>query len=201
MFTDSTTMVDNEPLNGSNEDITNPYECEQTLNFSACSLNLSAGIIFKCKQMIKWTAMASVDNTLGLVPQIKESSLEPALHEMTTATISSRLVPNPPPSTLYETPSKKKPTKAKKDVPYKKKPSFKPKPTKNKAPVKADKGKGLNVLSEVALSEAAQRKKATKRSKKDFYIYQASGSGDGTDFESRVPDEQQRKISCADEGI
>nr|GEX24064.1 hypothetical protein [Tanacetum cinerariifolium] len=100
-----------------------------------------------------------------------------------------------------ETPSKKKPTKAKKDVPYKKKPSFKPKPTKNKAPVKADKGKGLNVLSEVALSEAAQRKEATKRSKKDFYISQASGSGDGTDFESRVPDEQQRKISCADEGI
>ncbi|GKC54744.1 hypothetical protein Tco_1077489 [Tanacetum coccineum] len=28
MFTDSTTKVDNEPLNGSNEDITNPCECE-----------------------------------------------------------------------------------------------------------------------------------------------------------------------------
>ncbi|GJW94056.1 retrovirus-related pol polyprotein from transposon TNT 1-94 [Tanacetum coccineum] len=35
MFTDSTTKVDNEPLNGSNKDITNPYECEQTLNVSA----------------------------------------------------------------------------------------------------------------------------------------------------------------------
>ncbi|GKB77915.1 retrovirus-related pol polyprotein from transposon TNT 1-94, partial [Tanacetum coccineum] len=34
MFTDSTTKVDNEPPNGSNEDITNPYECEQTLNVS-----------------------------------------------------------------------------------------------------------------------------------------------------------------------
>ncbi|GJX48002.1 hypothetical protein Tco_0273192 [Tanacetum coccineum] len=35
MFTDNTTKVDNEPPNGSNEDITNPYECEQTLNVSA----------------------------------------------------------------------------------------------------------------------------------------------------------------------
>ncbi|GJX37919.1 hypothetical protein Tco_0251222 [Tanacetum coccineum] len=52
------------------------------------------------------------------------------------------------------------------------------------------KGKGLNVLLEVALSEAAQLKEATKRSKKDLYISQASGSGDGTSFESRVPDEK-----------
>ncbi|GJT95867.1 hypothetical protein Tco_1091385 [Tanacetum coccineum] len=44
MFTDSTTKVDSEPLNGSNEDITNPYECEQTLNVSAGTLNLSAGL-------------------------------------------------------------------------------------------------------------------------------------------------------------
>ncbi|GJY25847.1 retrovirus-related pol polyprotein from transposon TNT 1-94 [Tanacetum coccineum] len=35
------------------------------------TLNLSAGIIFKCTQMIKRTAMASVDNTSGLVPQRK----------------------------------------------------------------------------------------------------------------------------------
>ncbi|GKE72469.1 hypothetical protein Tco_1534510 [Tanacetum coccineum] len=32
MFTDSTTKVGSEPPNGSNEDITNPYECEETLN-------------------------------------------------------------------------------------------------------------------------------------------------------------------------
>ncbi|GJV71026.1 hypothetical protein Tco_1491021 [Tanacetum coccineum] len=32
MFTDCTTKVDIEPPNGSNEDITNPYECDQTLN-------------------------------------------------------------------------------------------------------------------------------------------------------------------------
>ncbi|GJV95043.1 hypothetical protein Tco_1546620 [Tanacetum coccineum] len=42
MFIDSTTKVDSEPPNGSNEDITNPYECDQTLNVSACTLNLSA---------------------------------------------------------------------------------------------------------------------------------------------------------------
>ncbi|GKE83589.1 hypothetical protein Tco_1557331, partial [Tanacetum coccineum] len=104
------------------------------------------------------------------------------------------------PSHLRITPSKKKPTKAKKDVPSKKKPASKPKPTKKKAPVKADRGKGLNVLSEVALSEAAQLKEATKQNKKDFHISQASGSGDGTNFQSGIPNEQQRKISGTDEG-
>ncbi|GKA24174.1 hypothetical protein Tco_0710207 [Tanacetum coccineum] len=43
MFTGSTTKVDSEPPNGSNNDITNPYECDQTLNVSASTLNLSAG--------------------------------------------------------------------------------------------------------------------------------------------------------------
>ncbi|GJX95490.1 hypothetical protein Tco_0351288 [Tanacetum coccineum] len=32
IFTSSTTKIDSEPLNASNADITNPYECEQTLN-------------------------------------------------------------------------------------------------------------------------------------------------------------------------
>ncbi|GKB20128.1 hypothetical protein Tco_0854051 [Tanacetum coccineum] len=35
IFTSSTTKVDSEPPNGSNEDITNQYECEQTLDVSA----------------------------------------------------------------------------------------------------------------------------------------------------------------------
>ncbi|GJZ58002.1 hypothetical protein Tco_0613496, partial [Tanacetum coccineum] len=56
-----------------------------------------------------------------------------------------------------ESPSKKKSAKAKKDV------TTKPKPTKKKAPVKADRG-------------------------------------DGTDFESGVPDEQHLKTTGADEG-
>ncbi|GJR89717.1 ribonuclease H-like domain-containing protein [Tanacetum coccineum] len=42
MFIDSTNKVDSEPPNGSNEDITNPYEYDQTLNVSADNLNLSA---------------------------------------------------------------------------------------------------------------------------------------------------------------
>nr|GEU40953.1 hypothetical protein [Tanacetum cinerariifolium] len=75
-----------------------------------------------------------------------------------------------------ESPSKKKPAKSKKDATSTKKPATKPKSSKNKAPIKADRGKCLNVLSE------------------------ASGSGNGTNFESRVPDEQQRKTSGTDEG-
>ncbi|GJU21783.1 hypothetical protein Tco_1155125 [Tanacetum coccineum] len=43
MFNDSTTKVDSEPPNGSNDDITNPYECNQTLYFSAGTSNSSAG--------------------------------------------------------------------------------------------------------------------------------------------------------------
>nr|GEY40732.1 hypothetical protein [Tanacetum cinerariifolium] len=55
IFTSSITKAESEPPNGSNEDITNPYECKQTLNVSACTLNLSA------------------DNTSGPIPQRKES--------------------------------------------------------------------------------------------------------------------------------
>ncbi|GJY81590.1 hypothetical protein Tco_0494341 [Tanacetum coccineum] len=93
-----------------------------------------------------------------------------------------------------ESPSNKKSAKAKKVA------ATKPKPTKKKEPVKADRGKGLNVISEVALSEVAQPKEATKGSKKDFHVSQASGSGNGTDLESGVPDEQHHKTPGTDEG-
>nr|GEU40323.1 hypothetical protein [Tanacetum cinerariifolium] len=92
-----------------------------------------------------------------------------------------------------ESPSKKKSTKAKK-------PPTKPKPSKKKAPIKADRGKSLNVLSEVALLEVSQIKEATKQSKKDFYISHTSGSGDGIHFESRVPNEKHHKTFGIDEG-
>ncbi|GKE63264.1 hypothetical protein Tco_1513631, partial [Tanacetum coccineum] len=72
--------------------------------------------------------------------------------------------------------------------------------SKKKAPAKGDRSKGIEILSYVALSEAAQLKEATKRSKKDFHISQASGSGDGTNFKSGVPDEQQHKTSGTDNG-
>ncbi|GJR42439.1 hypothetical protein Tco_1310542 [Tanacetum coccineum] len=51
MFTDSTTKVDSEPPNGSNDDITNPYECNQTLYFSAGTSNSSAGHVHCIKQI------------------------------------------------------------------------------------------------------------------------------------------------------
>nr|GEZ27292.1 hypothetical protein [Tanacetum cinerariifolium] len=50
-------------------------------------------------------------------------------------------------------------------------------PDMKKQPAKKTKAKGLAVLSEVALSEAKQMKLAIKRSKKDFHISHASGSG------------------------
>nr|GFA39844.1 hypothetical protein [Tanacetum cinerariifolium] len=43
MFTDSITKVESKPPNGSNEDVTNPYECKQSLDVSAGTFNLSAG--------------------------------------------------------------------------------------------------------------------------------------------------------------
>nr|GEW81692.1 hypothetical protein [Tanacetum cinerariifolium] len=98
-FTSSTTMVDCKPPNGSNDYITDLYKCDQTLNVSACTLNLSAD------QHPCFMIMAYVDNTPGPVPQRKESS-GPALHEMTPATISSGLVPNPPSSTPFVPPSR-----------------------------------------------------------------------------------------------
>nr|GEU93119.1 hypothetical protein [Tanacetum cinerariifolium] len=68
MFIDCTTKVDSEPLNGINDDITNPYECDQTLNVSAGTLNLSEvqASLFNDK-------MASADNTSGPASQRKES--------------------------------------------------------------------------------------------------------------------------------
>nr|GEY45565.1 hypothetical protein [Tanacetum cinerariifolium] len=46
----STTKVDSEPLNGSNADISNQYECKQTLDVSACTLKPSAGTSFNPKE-------------------------------------------------------------------------------------------------------------------------------------------------------
>ncbi|GKF80047.1 hypothetical protein Tco_0235615, partial [Tanacetum coccineum] len=62
------------------------------------------------------------------------------------------------------------------------------------------KAKGLDVLSEVALTEAEQIKLITKRNKKDFHVSHASGLGNGVDTQSKVPDEQQQKTSGTDKG-
>nr|GEX23229.1 hypothetical protein [Tanacetum cinerariifolium] len=68
MFIDRTTKVDSEPPNGLNEYITNPYECKQSLDVSACTLNLSA----VHASDLNVNKMASADNTSGLTLQRKE---------------------------------------------------------------------------------------------------------------------------------
>ncbi|GJT07991.1 hypothetical protein Tco_0842453 [Tanacetum coccineum] len=62
------------------------------------------------------------------------------------------------------------------------------------------KAKGLNVLSKVALTKDGKLKLATKKSKTQFYSSHRSGSGDGVDTQSKVPDEQHLKMTSADEG-
>ncbi|GKD40325.1 hypothetical protein Tco_1260532 [Tanacetum coccineum] len=71
---------------------------------------------------------------------------------------------------------------------------------KKKQPAKKPKAKGLAVLSKVALTKAEQLKLATKRSKTQFHSSYVSGSSDGVDTQSKVPDEQQLKTSGTDEG-
>ncbi|GJS16613.1 hypothetical protein Tco_0411085 [Tanacetum coccineum] len=63
VFIDSTTKVDSEPPNGSNDDITNPYECNQTLYVSAGTSNSSAG-----------TSVNPLKERLGLTLKLKEEN-------------------------------------------------------------------------------------------------------------------------------
>ncbi|GKE83378.1 hypothetical protein Tco_1557120 [Tanacetum coccineum] len=85
IFTYSTTKVDSEPLNGSNEDITNPYECAQTLNVSAGFKK------FKSDKQ----AMTSDHN-----------SLELGIHDHSNELSSSKLVLKVVPSADTTAPSK-----------------------------------------------------------------------------------------------
>ncbi|GJX90947.1 hypothetical protein Tco_0344273 [Tanacetum coccineum] len=71
---------------------------------------------------------------------------------------------------------------------------------KKKQPAKMPKTKGLVILSEVALSETEQLKLATERSKLQFHSSRASGSSDGVDTQSKVPNEQQQKVTGTNEG-
>ncbi|GJX96783.1 hypothetical protein Tco_0352581 [Tanacetum coccineum] len=98
-----------------------------------------------------------------------------------------------------DTSPKKKPVQATKGTRLNSKAKV-AKPDKKKQPAENTKAKGLAVLSEVALTKVEQLKLATKRSKKDFHSSHASGSGDGVNTQSKVPDEQQQKTSGADKG-
>nr|GEU88451.1 hypothetical protein [Tanacetum cinerariifolium] len=82
---------------------------------------------------------------------------------------------------------------------YKKKPDEPVTPFKSKS-APAAKGTRLKTPARVALTKAKQIKLATKRSKKDFHMAHASGSCDGVDIQSKVPDEQQQKVTGTNEG-
>ncbi|GJT81327.1 hypothetical protein Tco_1055669, partial [Tanacetum coccineum] len=69
-----------------------------------------------------------------------------------------------------------------------------------KAPAKTDRSKGIDLLSEAALLEEAQLKKAIKKGKQETNIHQAGGSSKGANLESEVPDEPKGKLIDTSEG-
>ncbi|GJZ64206.1 hypothetical protein Tco_0620627 [Tanacetum coccineum] len=72
--------------------------------------------------------------------------------------------------------------------------------SKKIAPAKADRGKGIELLSDAALIKETQLKKTLKKSKQETHKLQASGSSEGADFELEVPDESKAKSSDTNEG-
>ncbi|GKE77990.1 hypothetical protein Tco_1544110, partial [Tanacetum coccineum] len=72
--------------------------------------------------------------------------------------------------------------------------------SKKKAPAKFDRGKGIDLLSDAALHEAAQVKEALKKSNKDSHTLHPSSSGDGVGSQPKVHDESEDKITGIDEG-
>ncbi|GJX91309.1 hypothetical protein Tco_0344635 [Tanacetum coccineum] len=72
--------------------------------------------------------------------------------------------------------------------------------SKKKALTKADRGKGMYLLSEAALLEAVQLKKTLKKSKLETHKLHASGSGDGVGSQPKVPDEYEDKTTGTDKG-
>nr|GEW55715.1 hypothetical protein [Tanacetum cinerariifolium] len=72
--------------------------------------------------------------------------------------------------------------------------------SKKKAPTKAERSKGMEMLSEAALVKEAQLKKAIKQRKRETNIHQAGGLSEKAGLEPRVPDEQKRKPTDKSEG-
>ncbi|GJT77414.1 hypothetical protein Tco_1044139 [Tanacetum coccineum] len=89
---------------------------------------------------------------------------------------------------------------------FEEEPAKKPKDTpsefmpKKKTPAKVDRGKGMDLLSNVALLEAAQLKKTLKKRKLETHKIHASSSDDGVGSQPKVPDEQEDKITGTNEG-
>ncbi|GJT21462.1 hypothetical protein Tco_0891399 [Tanacetum coccineum] len=72
--------------------------------------------------------------------------------------------------------------------------------SKKKTPANVDRGKGMNLVSNAALLEAAQVKEALQKSKKDSHILHVSGSGDRVGSQPKVLNESQDKTTSTDEG-
>ncbi|GJT27156.1 hypothetical protein Tco_0907431 [Tanacetum coccineum] len=71
---------------------------------------------------------------------------------------------------------------------------------KKKTPAKVDRGKGMDLLSDAALLEAAQVKEALKKSKKESHMLHPSGLGDGVGSQPKVPDESEDKTTGSNKG-
>ncbi|GJX89188.1 hypothetical protein Tco_0341202 [Tanacetum coccineum] len=71
---------------------------------------------------------------------------------------------------------------------------------KKKTPAKVIRGRGMDLLSDVALLEATQLKKALKKSKLETHKLHVSGLGDGVGSQPKVLDEQEDKTTGTDEG-
>ncbi|GJS87088.1 hypothetical protein Tco_0769724 [Tanacetum coccineum] len=69
-----------------------------------------------------------------------------------------------------------------------------------KATAKTERSKGIELLSEAALLEEAQLKKAIKKIKRETNNHQAGGSSEEAGLEPEVPDEQKGKSSDTSEG-
>nr|GEV45913.1 hypothetical protein [Tanacetum cinerariifolium] len=95
----------------------------------------------------------------------------------------------------YAVASGAEPPKAK--IKYKKKADESVTSPKSKT---ASASKGTRLKSKAKVIKRALKKQPTKNTKeKDFHMSQASGSGDGFNTQSKVPDEQQQKTSGTDE--
>ncbi|GJV42700.1 hypothetical protein Tco_1421140 [Tanacetum coccineum] len=70
--------------------------------------------------------------------------------------------------------------------------------SKKKAPAKAKRSKGIELLSDAALFEEAQFKRALKRRKLETNIHQAGDLSEGANFESEVSDEHESKGKSVD---
>ncbi|GJZ33367.1 hypothetical protein Tco_0578803 [Tanacetum coccineum] len=72
--------------------------------------------------------------------------------------------------------------------------------SKKKAPTRADRGKGMDLLFKAALLKVAQLKKTLKKRNLETHKLHASSLGDGVGSQPKVPHESKDKTTSTDEG-